>query len=242
VNAACPAQLVRHLEHFAGRTAIDIEGLGIKVAELLVAEGLVRDVADLYGLPAPVLSDLDGFAEKRADNLIRAIHASRERSLARVINALGIRGVGETVAGDLAEGFADLGALAAATADDLQTMEGIGPSIAEAIVDWFRRPANRRVIEKLRKAGVWPRRAASARRGGRSPLAGKTFVLTGTLPGLTREQAKELIVEHGGRVTDSVSARTDYLVAGGEPGSKLDKARSLRVPILDEAGLRRLLG
>ncbi len=241
INGACPAQLVRHLEHFAGRTAMDIEGLGIKVAELLVAEGLVRDVADLYRLQAPALSPLEGFAEKRAENLIRAIEASRGRSLARLINALGIRGVGETVAADLASGFTDLGALAAAGPDDLQALEGIGPSTAEAIVDWFRRPANRRIVEKLRKAEVWPRRAPPARKAGRQVLSGKTFVITGTLSGLSREQAKELIQKHGGRVADSVSAKTNYLVAGEAPGSKLERARSLGIPVLDEKGLRKLI-
>ena len=242
INAACPAQLVRHLEHFAGRTAMDIEGLGIKVAELFVAEKLVRDVADLYRLQASELSSLEGFAEKRAENLVRAIADSRARSLARLINALGIRGVGETVAADLAGGFADLGALASAGPETLQMVEGIGPSTAEAILDWFRRPANRRVIEKLRKAGVWPRGAPIARRKGRQPLAGKTFVVTGTLPGLTREEVKELIVQNGGKLADSVSARTHYVVVGESPGSKLEKARALEIPTLDERGLRKLIG
>ena len=242
INAACPAQLVRHLEHFAGRTAMDIEGLGIKVAELLVAEKLVRDVSDLYRLRASDLASLEGFAEKRADNLVRGIAASRQRSLARLINALGIRGVGETVAADLAGGFADLGTLASAGEETLQAMEGIGPSTSEAILDWFRRPANRRVVEKLRKAAVWPRGAPIARRKGRQPLAGKTFVVTGTLPGLTREGAKELILQNGGKVADSVSARTHYVLVGESPGSKLEKARALGVPTLDERGLRKLIG
>ncbi|HSB91324.1 MAG TPA: NAD-dependent DNA ligase LigA [Anaerolineales bacterium] len=240
INAACPAQLVRHLEHFAGRTAMDVEGLGIKVAELLVSQKRVHDVGDLYRLQASDLADLEGFAEKRAENLIRSIDASRDRSLARLINALGIRGVGETVAADLARGFADLGALAASSENELQALEGIGPSTAEAIAGWFRRPANRRLVEKLRKAGVWPR-GAPKRKGGRQTLAGKTFVLTGTLPGLSREHAKELIQEHGGRVSDSVSSKTSYVVAGEAPGSKLEKARSLGIPVLDEAGLRRLI-
>lgn len=242
INAACPAQLVRHLEHFAGRTAMDIEGLGIKVAELLVGENLVRDAADLYRLQASDLSSLEGFAEKRADNLVTGIAASRERSLARLINALGIRGVGETVAADLAAGFADLGAMASARPETLQGLEGIGPSTAEAIVDWFRRPANRRVIEKLRKSGVWPRGALTVRRKGRHPLAGKTFVVTGTLPALSREEIKELIVQNGGKVADSVSGRTHYVVVGEAPGSKLEKARALGIPTLDERGLRKLIG
>jgi DNA ligase (NAD+) len=209
---------------------------------LFVSEKLVRDVSDLFRLQASDLSSLEGFAEKRADNLVRAIDASRQRSLARLINALGIRGVGETVAADLAGGFADLGALASAGEETLQEMEGIGPSTAEAILDWFRRPANRKVIEKLRKAGVWPRGAPIVRRKGRQPLAGKTFVVTGTLPGLTREDVKELIVQNGGKVADSVSARTHYVVVGESPGSKVEKARALGVATLDERGLRKLIG
>jgi DNA ligase (NAD+) len=242
VNAACPAQLVRHLEHFASRGAMDIEGLGIKVAELLVVHRLVSDAADVYRLRAEDLAELEGFAEKRAENLIRSIDASRSRSLARLINALGIRGVGETVAADLAGHFPDLGALASSHVDDMQQVEGIGPTTAEGIVEWFRRPGNRRLVEKLRKAGVWPKGVKPVRRGGKRPLDGKTFVITGTLPGLSREQAKSLIVERGGKVTDSVSPRTSFVIVGEAPGSKLDKARTLGVPTLDENGLRKLLG
>jgi DNA ligase (NAD+) len=240
VNAACPEQLVRHLEHFAGRSAMDIEGLGIKVAEQLVAEGRVRDVGDLYRLTADDLLGLEGFAERRAENLLRAIDASRRQSLARLINALGIRSVGETVAADLAEHFGDLGALAAASRDDIETIPGIGPETAAAILGWFARARHRKLLDKLRSAGVWPqaRRSPSA---SRRPLHGLTFVITGTLPDLTRQDAKALIEKHGGKVTDSISARTDFLVLGDEPGSKAEKAQALGVRTIASGELRRLI-
>lgn len=241
VNAACPAQRVRNLEHYVSRGAMDIVGLGIRLAEQLVQAGLVRDVADLYRLRAPALLKLEGFAEKKAENLLGAIAESRARPLERLIGALGIRGVGETVAGDLARHFVDLDALAQADAGALEAIEGIGPNIAGAIVDWFRRPRNRRLLNKLKAAGVWPV-AAPASESAAGSLAGKTLVLTGTLPSLSREQAKRLIVQAGGRVSDSVSRATDYVVAGEVPGSKRRKADELGVPVIDEAGLRVLLG
>jgi DNA ligase (NAD+) len=239
VNAACPAQLVRHLEHFAGRGAMDIEGLGIRVAELLVAEGRVKDVADLYRLKADDLLGLEGFAERRAQNLIQAIEASRRQPLTRLINGLGIRGVGETVAADLAGHFGDLGALSAASAEDIQAVPGIGPETAAAITGWFARRRNQRLLEKLREADVWPR--AARRVSGRRPLNGLTFVLTGTLPNLSREDAKDLIEKHGGKVVGSVSSRTDFLVLGAEPGSKLEKARTLGVKTIGASDLERMI-
>jgi DNA ligase (NAD+) len=241
VNAACPAQLIRNLEHFVSRGAMDIVGLGIKIVEQLVEAGLIHDVADLYTLQKEDLLKLEGFAEKKADNLLQSVEASRTRPLARVLTALGVRGVGEVAAADLAQAFGSLDALMAARLDDLQTVEGIGPNIAQAIVDWFERPGNRQVLDKLRAAGVWPM-AQKAVVTGPAPLAGMTFVVTGTLPAFSREQAKEFIEAHGGKVTDSVSKKTSYLVLGENPGSKLDKARSLGVPVLDEAGLRALAG
>jgi DNA ligase (NAD+) len=239
VNAACPAQLVRNLEHFVSRGAMDIVGLGIRVAEQLVEAKLVSDVADLYTLDKEELLSLEGFAEKKAENLLAAIRASRERPLSRVILALGIRGVGEVVAADLAVHFRSLDTLAAADAEDLQQVEGIGPSIAEAVVEWFAQARNRRVLEKLKKGGIWPRGKA-ARATESQTLAGLTFVITGTLPGLSREEAKALIQRNGGKVSDSVGRTTSYLVAGESPGSKLRKAEELGIPILDEAKLRRL--
>lgn len=239
VNAACPAQLVRNLEHFASRGAMDIEGLGIKVAEQIVAGRKVGDVADLYRLRIKDLLGLEGFAEKKAANLIAAIDASRRRSLTRLIQALGIHGVGESVAADLARHFRDLESLQQASLDTLQEIEGVGPNLAASIRDWFRQPRNRAMLRKLARAGVSPqteRRPAA----GRATLQGLTFVLTGTLPTLSREQARELIERHGGRVATGVSRKTNYLVVGEEPGSKLEEGRNLGVPTLDEAGLRRL--
>ncbi len=239
VNASCPAQLIRNLEHFASRGAMDIEGLGIRIVEQLVAAGLLRDVGDIYKLNAKSLLGLEGFAEKKAQNLIQAIEASRSQPLTRLIGALGIRGVGEVVAADLAAHFGRIDKLQAASVDDLQQVEGVGPNIAEAVVDWFTRKPNRRMLDKLRAAGVWPT-AAVGKAGG--ALRGMTFVVTGTLPILSRDEAKALIQENGGKVTDSVSKNTSYLVVGESPGSKLEKARMLGVKILDEAGLRKMIG
>jgi len=243
VNAACPAQLIRNLEHFVVRGSMDIVGLGIKIVEQLVETGLVKDMADLYSLQREDFLKLEGFAYKKADNLIAAIEMSKSRSLARVINALGIRGVGEVVAGDLASVFPDLEQLSKANLEEIQTIEGIGPNIAQAIVDWFERPSNQRILEKLRKSGVWPREKAQISVS-ETPgnLRDLTFVVTGSLVEFTREGVKEFIKSHGGKVSESISKNTDYLVAGENPGSKLDKARTLGVPIIDEAGLRKLVG
>jgi DNA ligase (NAD+) len=232
---------MRNLEHFASRGAMDIEGLGIKLSKLLVETKLVQDVADLYGLTKDDLLELEGFAEKRAENLLEAIKATHDRPLRRLIHALGIRGVGETVAADLARLFPDLEALARASADDLTEIEGIGPNIAAAIVDWMHSPRNQMLLDKLRRAGVWPR-SESEPPGRPRPLTGLTFVITGTLPTLTRPEAKAFIEAAGGKVTGSVSKRTSYLVAGDAPGSKLARARELGVAEIDEAGLRALVG
>jgi DNA ligase (NAD+) len=243
VNAACPAQLVRNLEHFVSRGAMDIVGLGIKIVEQLAAAGLVKDAADLYCLTKDDLLQLEGFAEKKADNLLASIEASRSRPLDRVINALGIRGVGEVGAVELARQYHDLDSLSRATVEELKQIEGVGPNIARGIVDWFARPANRQVLEKLHGFGVWP--SSSPREAverGAQPLAGMTFVVTGTLPTLSREEVKDLIQAHGGKVTDNVSKNTHYLVVGEAAGSKLDKAKALGVRILDEAGLLKLVG
>ena len=242
VNTACPAQLVRNLEHFVSRGAMDIVGLGIKIVEQLIENGLVGDVADLYTLKKDDLLKLEGFADKKADNLLEAIRVSKSQSLSRLLTALGIRGVGEVMADELSRYYPDLDLLGRATLEDLQIIEGVGPNIAEAIVDWFTRPANHQVLEKLRAAGVWPRvEQASLVAQGSQPLEGLTFVVTGTLSGFTRDEVKDFIQVHGGKVADSVSAKTSYLVLGENPGSKLDKARASGVAVLDEAGLRQLV-
>lgn len=242
VNSACPAQLVRNVEHFVSRGAMDIVGLGIKIVEQLVDAGLVKDVADLYTLKKEDLLKLEGFAGKKADNLLASIDTSRQQPLARLVTALGIRGVGEVMAADLTRAFSDLDALGMAKIEDLYQVDGVGPNTAKAIVDWFARPANQTVLAKLKAAGVWPRVEQRAVPEGPQPLAGLTFVVTGTLTGFSREEAKAFIQQYGGKVTDSVTSKTDYLVAGEAAGSKLDKARSLNVPVISEADLRAMAG
>jgi DNA ligase (NAD+) len=243
VNVACPAQLVRNLEHFVSRGAMDIVGLGIRIVQQLVSEGLVKDVADLYYLKKEQLLQLEGFAEKKADNLIASIDNSRQRPLSRLINALGIRGVGEVMATDLARYYPTLDALSNTTFDKLQQIPGVGPNIAQAIVDWFARPANRQVLEKLRVAGVWPRvEEPSQAQPAQQPFLEMTFVVTGALQGFTREEVREFIQSLGGKVTDSISKKTSYLVAGDSAGSKLDKAKALGIEIIDEQALRNMAG
>ncbi|MBL6965710.1 MAG: NAD-dependent DNA ligase LigA [Anaerolineales bacterium] len=244
VNAACPAQLIRNVEHFVSRGAMDIVGMGIKIVEQLVTEGLIGDVADLYTLEQEALLALEGFAEKKADNLLEAIATSKGQPLSRLLTALGIRGVGEVVAADLAAHYGSLDTLSQSTPEGLQTIAGIGPNIAQALVDWFERPANHTVLEKLRAANVWPVEQLSAVSSLQSdlPLAGLTFVVTGTLTGFTRANIKAFIQTHGGKVTGSVSKKTNYLIAGENAGSKLTKAQELGVPILSEIDLRQLAG
>jgi DNA ligase (NAD+) len=241
VNSGCPAQLVRNLEHFVSRPAMDIVGLGIRIVEQLAESGLVKDVAELYSLNKEQLLSLEGFAEKKADNLLQAIQASRSQPLARFINALGIRGVGEVMAADLTKKYISLDVLGKASLDELQTIEGVGPNIASAIVDWFNRPANRAVLRKFKGLDIWPESTLDMEQPTSQTLTGMTFVVTGTLPGFSREGIKEYIVSHGGKVTDSVSKKTSYLVAGEGTGSKLDKAREIGIALLDEQGLLNLV-
>jgi DNA ligase (NAD+) len=243
VNAACPAQLVRNLEHFVSRSAMDISGLGIRIVEQLAEIHLVQDVADLYTLQKDTLLQLEGFADKKAENLLTAIAASRQRPLARLINALGIHGVGEVMAADLARSYPDLDMLSRTSLEELQLIEGVGPNIAKSIVDWFARPANQNLLAKLKQVGVWPVNvpaAVTTSDQASQKLEGKTFVVTGTLSTFSRDGVKEWIEKNGGKVTDSVSKKTSYLVLGENPGSKLDKARQLGVTIIDEASLRKL--
>ena len=239
-NSACPAQLVRNLEHFVSRGAMDIVGLGINTVHQLVQEGLVGDIADLYHLEVPTLLKLEGFGEKKAENLVNAIQISKTQPLARLIAGLGIHGVGEVAALALAERYTDLDQLRHATLDEIEAMEGFGPNIAESIVEWFNNEENQAVLGKLKAVGVWPKVEAQAETGSQ-PLAGLTFVITGTLPSLSRPEAKNLVESHGGKVTGSVSGNTDYLVLGEEPGSKLDQAKKRGVPTLSEDELRQLI-
>ena len=240
VNARCPAQLVRNVEHFVSRSAMDIVGLGIRIVEQLVETGMVKDVADLYNLHKEDLLQLEGFADKKADNLLSAIQASRQQPLGRLITALGMRGVGEVMAADLASLYPTLEALSEVNEEALLQIENVGPNTARAIVDWFSRPANRSLLEKLQAAGLSPKVGESRAAKGRA-LSGLVFVITGSLPTYSREDARQWIQQNGGKVTDAVSKKTSYLVAGESAGSKLDKARELGVPVLDEAGLQSLI-
>ncbi|MBT3313523.1 MAG: NAD-dependent DNA ligase LigA [Anaerolineae bacterium] len=242
VNAACPAQLIRNIQHFVSRTAMDIVGLGIKIVEQLVEEALVGDVADLYTLRKEDLLALEGFKDKKADNLLNAISASKDQTLARLLTGLGIRGVGESVAADLTNYFTDLDALRAATQEELENIEGIGPNIAAAIVDWFLLPFNQQILGKLRDAGLNPSNQLSVSNNQEAGvLDGLTFVITGTLPSMSRTEAKEFIQANGGKVTGSVSKKTNYLLAGEKAGSKLTKAESLGVKVIGEDELKGLL-
>ncbi len=241
VNSACPEQLVRNIEHFVSRGAMDIVGLGIKIVEQLVEAGIVKNVADLYKLEKTTLLELEGFADKKADNLLAAIDVSRRQPLARLILALGIRGVGEVMANDLSRRYTDLDELSRATVDELMEMEGVGPNIAQAIVDWFARDSNRILLAELKGLGVWPV-AQQEEKTGPTPLEGLSFVVTGTLSGFSREEVKEYIQKYGGKVSDSVSRKTDFLVAGENAGSKLEKARELGVRIISEEQLRDMAG
>ncbi len=235
VNQACPSRLIRNIEHFASRGAMDIEGMGIKLAKQLVDSGIVQDIADLYSLTIDDLLGLEGFAEKRAQNLVDAIDRSRSQSLTRMIIALGIRNVGESVAADLARHFGSVESLASASKSDLESLEGIGPVVAETIHDWFHQPTNAAVLEKFKARGVSLEMAEVEQRA--QSLAGLTFVITGSLETMSRSEAKELIQSAGGRVVGSVSSKTNYLVAGDAPGSKLAKARALNIEILTETQL-----
>ncbi len=243
-NAACPAQLVRRVEHFVSRGAMDIEGLGVKLARLFVEEGLIEDVAGLYTLAAEDLGGREGFAEKRIENLLAAIEASKDRPLRRLLVALGIRHVGGTVARDLASAFRDIDALASASQGDLEAVDGVGPEIASSVEAWFGLEHNRQLVEKLRAEGLRtadPQPEGGEEDAGDRPLEGLRFVLTGTLPNLTRDEARARIEAAGGSVIGSVSGKTDYVVAGEKAGSKLDKAEKLGIEVLDEEGLLALI-
>jgi len=239
VNAACPAQLKESLLHFAARHALNINGLGESLVDQLVDKKIVQDAADLYRLSEEQLANLERMGKKSAQNLLAEIEKSKKADLARVVYAIGIRFVGERTAQLLAEHFGSIDKLMVAAPEELYEVEEIGPKVAQSIVEFFRETRNRDVIEKLRQAGL--KFEQQKRRAGGS-LDGLQFVLTGSMPGFSREEATRRIEDAGGRVTGSVSKKTNYVVVGSDPGSKLDKARSLGLEILDEARLRKLLG
>jgi len=240
VNAACPARLKESLLHFAARHAMGIDGLGEALVDQLVDRGLVKDAADLYALTQDQLAALERMGKKSAANLISEIEGSKKVDLARVIFAVGIPFVGERTAQLLAEHFGSFERLAKASEVELEQVHEIGPKTAQGIVEFFAEERNRKLIEKLRAAGVRMEQEKAVKKGPQ-PLAGKQFVLTGTLPHYSRDEASRMIEEAGGRVVGSVSKRTDYVVVGAEPGSKLEKARSLGVKTIDEDELLKLL-
>jgi DNA ligase (NAD+) len=239
VNAACPAKRRESLLHFASRHAMDIDGLGDKIVDQLVAKGLVKDIADLYTLKLDTLIDLERFAEKSAQNLLDGIEASKKASLARLIYALGIRMIGERTGQLLAAHFSSLDDLAAATEEQLLEVGEVGPKVAASIAEFFSEPQNQKIIKKLDKLGVKP--TAEKRVVKSAKFAGKSFVFTGGLANRSREAAAELVQQHGGKISGSVSKKTGYVVVGTDPGSKHDKAKELGVPILTESEFDKLL-
>src|SRR5258706_3572208 len=253
VNAACPAQLVRNIEHFVSRGAMDIVRLGSRIVEKLIETKKVKDVADIYTLTRANILDAVTKKERKtekeppgkiADNLLTAIEASRSQPLSRLITALGIHGVGEVMAGDLSRAFADLDGLAKGKVDDPLQIDVCGVTTAEGIVDWISRPFNHKVLKKVKLVGMWPKggESSNAKSQASDKFAGLTFVITGTLPTFSRDDAKDFIESHGGKGTDSVSKKTSYLVLGEAPGSKFEKAKSLGGKIVGEAGLKKLVG
>ncbi len=240
VNAACPAKRKESILHFAGRHAMNIDGLGEKIVDQLVDKGLVKDVADLYALKEDAVAGLERMAEKSAQNLLEEIEASKKNSLERLIYALGIQFVGERTGQLLAEHFSSLEELAAASEEQLEEVPEVGPKVAASIVEFFSEPANRQLIKKLHKVGVHP--TAEKRMVKSQKLAGKSFVFTGGLANRSREEAGEIVQQHGGKVSGSVSKKTDYVVVGTDPGSKYDKAKELGVPTLTETEFEKLLG
>jgi DNA ligase (NAD+) len=235
----CPSQRVERLFHFAARGAMDIEGLGYQTILALVDKGWLKDVGDIYSLSRDHLSQLEGFAEKSIDNLMSAIEVSKKRTLGNLLLGLGIRHVGGKAAFDIAAEVGSLGRLRDMSEDELVALEGIGPTIAHSIATFFEQPRNLEVIDKLEAAGVTTTEAVKKKEG---PLLGKSFVLTGSLDGYSRDEATRAIEERGGKVTSSVSKKTDYVVAGVDPGSKYDKAVQLGTAILDEKAFKKLLG
>jgi DNA ligase (NAD+) len=236
----CPAQIKNNLRHLASRGALDVEGLGEKIVDQLVEQGLVKRLSDPFRLDAETLAGLERMGEKSAANLVTNLERARKTTLARFLIALGIRHVGEGVAELVARRFGDLDPILAASREQLEATPGVGPTIAESIERFFADPRNREEVSRLRELGVrWPASEPAAQLEG--PLSGKTFVLTGTLPGVPRPAAKRRIEALGGKVTSSVSKKTDYVVAGADPGSKLASAEKLGVEVLDPGAFERLL-
>jgi DNA ligase (NAD+) len=241
INTNCPARLKESILHFTARGVMDIDGMGEVLVDQVVDRGLVKSLADIYDLRLEQIVELERMAEKSGRKLLDNIERSRKKPLPRVLTGLGIPFVGERTAAILAETFGSLDQIAAADDETLQQAEEVGPKVARSIWQFFREPHNKELVERLRKAGLQFGHAVSRKKEA-LPLAGLTFVLTGTLPNLSRDEAKARIEATGGKVTGSVSKKTHYVVAGEEAGSKLQKARELNVPIIDEAEMLKLLG
>jgi DNA ligase (NAD+) len=242
INASCQAILKGALVHWASRNALDINGLGEKIVQQLVDQGVVHSVADLYDLTAEQLASMERMGKKLAEKLVGAIANSKTQPWSRVLYGLGIRHVGSVNAQTLTQQFPTVEQLAGASAATIEGVYGIGPEIAQSVFQWFQVPANQALIHRLREAGLQlaaERRITTELKS--QPLSGKTFVITGTLPTLKRDEAKELIEKAGGKVTNSVSSKTDYLVVGEEAGSKLEKAQALGITQLSEVQLLELL-
>ncbi len=239
-NPLCPERIFRSIEFFVSRGAMDIEGMGPQTVKILIDKGIIQDEADIFTLKSEALTALEGFAEKKIDNLLKSIETAKMRPLAQLIGSLGIDGVGGVVAGLLANKFGSLDAIMTAPVESIDDIEGIGPILAEGIAGWFADERHRKLLERLRAVGINPQNAEKVAAG--DGLAGSTFVLTGTLRTLSREQAEELIESHGGKVSGSVSKKTSYVLMGDTPGSKADKARTLGVPIISEEQLLEMIG
>ncbi len=238
-NATCPEQLVRRVEYFVSRGTMDIDNFGSQTGALLIEAGLIEDVADIYFLDPESVLELEGFKAKKADNLFAGIEASRQQPAERVLTALGVRFVGSVVSGLLLDELGSIDALSMATENQLESIDGIGPGTAAAVTNWFKDENNLKLLEKLRTAGL--NFVVEERSETNDTLSGQTFVVTGTLPTMSRTEAKEYIERYGGRVTGSVSGRTDYLLAGEAAGGKLDKAQKLGIRVLSEQQLRDLV-
>ncbi|HSA95822.1 MAG TPA: NAD-dependent DNA ligase LigA, partial [Acidobacteriota bacterium] len=240
VNTSCPARVRESILHYASRRAMDIDGLGEAIVDQLLAAKLVGSIPDLYDLAYDALVELERLGAKSSQNLLDQIEASKGRGLARLLYALGIRHVGERLAQTLAARFGSLAALEAAGSDELVQAEDVGPKVAESILFFFAQPENRELIKRLRAAGVEDKAARAG--GGPKPLAGEVFVITGTLAAMTRDEARDLLEGLGAEVGSSVTRKTTGLIAGESPGSKLDKARELRVRVIDEKEFLKLIG
>jgi DNA ligase (NAD+) len=239
-RAGCPGQVLQHVKHFVG--ALDIDGFGEETAIRFLREGVIKDAADIYELDEERIVQLDGFGEISARSLLANIQASKQQPFFRVLYALGIPGIGWVNARNLAAHFGSMDALLDASEEQIVETEGVGPVMAETLLEWLSDDRTRELIERLRGLGLKMEQEGGPIPGTEGPLAGKTFVITGTLPNLSRDDATERLEAAGAKVTGSVSKKTDYVVAGADPGSKLAKAQELGTEILDEGGLLELLG